>query len=88
MYGIFTYMYHKKQPNVGKYTIHESYGNGHEHGFSPCGLLTAYSLGGSLSNEAGCGFLLVTRMRSDICRFFGIPKASLHFETSQHPDDG
>ena len=22
MYGIFTYIYHKNQPNVGKYTIH------------------------------------------------------------------
>ena len=28
MYGIFTYIYHKNQPNVGKYTIHGSYGNG------------------------------------------------------------
>ena len=27
MYGIYTYIYHKKQPNVGKYTIHGSYGN-------------------------------------------------------------
>ena len=26
MYGIFTYMYHKNQPNVGKYTIHGWYG--------------------------------------------------------------
>ena len=26
MYVIFTYIYHKNQPNVGKYTIHESYG--------------------------------------------------------------
>ena len=26
MYGIFTYIYHKNQLNVGKYTIHESYG--------------------------------------------------------------
>ena len=25
MYGIFTYIYHKNQPNVGKYTIHGSY---------------------------------------------------------------
>ena len=24
--GIFTYIYHKNQPNVGKYTIHASYG--------------------------------------------------------------
>ena len=22
MYGIFTYIYHNNQPNVGKYTIH------------------------------------------------------------------
>ena len=22
MYGIFAYIYHKNQPNVGKYTIH------------------------------------------------------------------
>ena len=26
MYGIFTYIYHKNQPNVGKYTIYGSYG--------------------------------------------------------------
>ena len=26
MYGIFTNIYHKNQPNVGKYTIHGSYG--------------------------------------------------------------
>ena len=26
MYGIFTYIYHKNQPNVVKYTIHGSYG--------------------------------------------------------------
>ena len=26
MYGIYTYIYHKNQPNVGKYTMHESYG--------------------------------------------------------------
>ncbi len=26
MYGIFTHIYHKNQPNVGKYTIHGSYG--------------------------------------------------------------
>ena len=26
MYGISTYIYHKNQPNVGKYTIHGSYG--------------------------------------------------------------
>ena len=26
MYGIFTYIYHNNQPNVGKYTIHGSYG--------------------------------------------------------------
>ena len=28
MYGIFTYKNHKNQPNVGKYTIHGSYGFG------------------------------------------------------------
>ena len=27
MYGIFTYIYHRNQPNVGKHTIHGSYGN-------------------------------------------------------------
>ena len=26
MYSIFTYIYHKNHPNVGKYTIHGSYG--------------------------------------------------------------
>ena len=28
MYGIFSYIYQKNQPNVGMYTIHGSYGNG------------------------------------------------------------
>ena len=27
MYGIFTYIYHKNQPNVGKYTLHGSCGS-------------------------------------------------------------
>ena len=27
MYGIFTYIYHKCKPNVGKYSIHGSYGS-------------------------------------------------------------
>ena len=27
MYGIFTYIYHKNQPNVGKYTIHKNQPN-------------------------------------------------------------
>ena len=26
MYGIVTYKCHKKQPNIGKYTMHGSYG--------------------------------------------------------------
>ena len=30
MYGIFTYIYNE---NVGKYTIHGSYGLGHTNGF-------------------------------------------------------
>ena len=34
MYGIFTYIYHKNQPNVGKYTIHGSCGFGAQG--SPC----------------------------------------------------
>ena len=28
MYGIFTYIHHKNQPNVSKYIIHGSYGYG------------------------------------------------------------
>ena len=31
MYGIFSYTYHKNQPNVGKYTIHGSYGYPFDH---------------------------------------------------------
>ena len=27
MNGVFTYIHHKNQPNVGVYTIHGSYGN-------------------------------------------------------------
>ena len=26
MYGVYTHIYHKSQPNVGKYTIHGSFG--------------------------------------------------------------
>jgi len=26
MYGVFAYIYHANQPNVGKYSIHGSYG--------------------------------------------------------------
>ena len=26
IYGIFTYIYHRNQPNVGKYTVHGCYG--------------------------------------------------------------
>ena len=32
MYGIFPYIYHKNQPNVGKYTIHGWYGSGNPWG--------------------------------------------------------
>ena len=35
MYGIFTYIYHKNPPNVGKYTIHGSYGFPFHHSFRP-----------------------------------------------------
>ena len=28
MYGIFTYIYYKSMPNVGKYPIYGSYGHG------------------------------------------------------------
>ena len=34
MYGISTYVYHKSQPNVGKYTMHGSYGLLHTQGLS------------------------------------------------------
>ena len=34
MYGIFTYIYHKFKPNVGKYSIHGSYGLGYISMFS------------------------------------------------------
>ena len=26
MYGLFTYIYHRFKPNVGKYTVHGAYG--------------------------------------------------------------
>ena len=31
MYGIFAYIYHKNQANVGKYAIHGSYGQVCDH---------------------------------------------------------
>ena len=31
MYGIFTYVHHENQLNVGKYTIHGSYGVGKQY---------------------------------------------------------
>ena len=37
MYSIFTYIYHKNQPNVGKYTIHGSYRL-----WDSCGLMNAW----------------------------------------------
>ena len=42
MVGIFTYIYHKKQPFmslhvVGKFTIHGSYGYDYDHEISPSG---------------------------------------------------
>ena len=33
MYGVFSYIYHKNQPNVGMYTIHGSYGIANHHCF-------------------------------------------------------
>ena len=36
IYGIFTYIYHKNQLNVGKYTIHGSYGVGWGRSFWFC----------------------------------------------------
>ena len=36
--GIFTYIYHQNQPTVGKYTIHELYGNGFQLKGSMCGI--------------------------------------------------
>ena len=38
MYGIFTYIYHKFMPNVGKYSIHGSYGTVTGWGGRPKGL--------------------------------------------------
>ena len=47
MYGIFTHIYHTFNPNVGRYTIHGSYGLWHYRNFN----LTFHDfiLGGSLS---------------------------------------
>ena len=42
MYGIFTYIYHKNQPNVGIYTIHGSYGLDHSTTFSVSVYLFAF----------------------------------------------
>ena len=33
MYGVFRYIYHQNQPNVGMYTIHGSYGIANHHCF-------------------------------------------------------
>ena len=38
MYGIFTYIYPKFKPNVGKYTIHGSYGSGNWNLWFPKGI--------------------------------------------------
>ena len=38
MYGIFCYIYHKHQPNVGKYTIHGSYGYANFQDFRQMGI--------------------------------------------------
>ena len=48
-YGIFTYMYHKNQPNVGRYTIHGWYGQEKQVAFPmPFLALTLRSWGGLL----------------------------------------
>ena len=41
MYGMFAYIYNKIQPNVGKYTIHESYGPMGYKSTNSCGFLKA-----------------------------------------------
>ena len=46
MYGTFSYIYHKNQPNVGKYTIHGSYA--FRDVFQKCIETTSESLGGGV----------------------------------------
>ena len=62
MYGIFSYIYHKNQPNVGIYTIHGSYGEGTESSsMQPWWLSRAHLVGMLMvwppqkpKNHAGC----------------------------------
>ena len=44
MYGIFTYIYHKNQPNIGNYSIHGSYGvrNTMNHQQVGCGQISQF----------------------------------------------
>ena len=44
IYGIFAYMYHKNQLNVGKYTIHGSYGNACQFFVHPRSLTASFPL--------------------------------------------
>ena len=56
MYGIFTYIYHKNEPNVGKYTyqFHGSYGYGSEKNHHPrVGWLVGFLQADAVSTFSG-----------------------------------
>ena len=54
MYGIFTYIYHKDQPNLGKYAIHGCHGCGITCVFVPQVFLPHHRHGGLCDAVAKC----------------------------------
>ena len=62
MYGIFTYIYHRFKPNVGRYTIHGAYGFC-THSSADPGL---YQLRKAFYPEEGWGFLASLRFQGEI----------------------
>ena len=79
MYGIFTYIYHTNQPNVGRYTIHGCYGRGYtqksSHQIQEC-LLQVHWLLGPCSWEPGA--IWNGRLHQLRCRWFSYVPTYYH----------
>ena len=65
MYGIFTYIYHKNQPNVGKYAIHGSYGNRKSHRRNTPGRAPIFQVSAMSDDPVSC----VEKMELTSCEF-------------------
>ena len=61
MYGIFTYIYHKFKPNVGKYSIHGSYGLGYISMFSRYDMKISWDLLNVMNIEYRCFSISISK---------------------------